>query len=118
MLYEVITIDLAVGDDVTCTFTNTKRGAITVVKDAMPDGPQDFDFTLSGPQTSASFRLDDDGDETDNRITSYNVCYTKLLRLMEDPALSGVHEPFTTKFVPERLGNICLQAFDALRQAA
>jgi hypothetical protein len=61
-----VTIDLAVGDEVTCTITNTKRGAITVVKDALPDGPQDFDFTLSGPELSTSFRLDDDGDETDN----------------------------------------------------
>ena len=33
-----VDIDLAPGDDVTCTFVNKKPGTITVVKDADPSG--------------------------------------------------------------------------------
>ncbi len=48
------------GDVITCTFTNTKDATVTIVKDAVPNGPQDFGFTGSfGP-----FSLDDDTDPT------------------------------------------------------
>ncbi|KXK09398.1 MAG: Cna protein B-type domain protein [Microgenomates bacterium OLB23] len=40
----------------TCTFTNAKRGSITIVKDATPNDAQDFDFT----GTLGAFTLDDD----------------------------------------------------------
>ena len=55
-------IALGTADTVTCTFTNTKRGAIVIVKNAIPDDPQDFSFTLTGPGTSTPFLLDDDAD--------------------------------------------------------
>ena len=55
-------IDIGVGEDVTCTFTNRKRGQIVVVKDAQPDDPQDFAFTASGGLSPTSFALDDDSD--------------------------------------------------------
>ena len=51
-----VSIELAAGDTVTCTFTNTQRGSITIVKDAVPDHPQDF--TFSGDL--GDFTLDDD----------------------------------------------------------
>ena len=35
------TITLDPGEDVTCTFTNTQRGSITIVNDADPDSAQD-----------------------------------------------------------------------------
>ena len=35
---------------------------IRVIKDAIPDDPQDFDFTAGGGLTPTSFQLDDDGD--------------------------------------------------------
>ena len=48
------------GDVITCTFTNTRDATVTIVKDAVPNGPQDFGFTGSfGP-----FSLDDDTDPT------------------------------------------------------
>ena len=56
----VASIDLQPGETVTCTYTNTKRGSITVVKDAQPDAAQDF--TFSG--TLGDFSLDDDADAT------------------------------------------------------
>ena len=38
-------------------------GTIVVVKDAVPDDPQDFPFTAGGGLSPASFQLDDDGDD-------------------------------------------------------
>ncbi|MCL4295825.1 MAG: S8 family serine peptidase [Anaerolineae bacterium] len=55
-------IDLEPGETVTCTFTNVKRGNITIVKDAIPDDPQDFDFFGTDP--IGNFSLDDDADGT------------------------------------------------------
>ena len=52
----VSNIDVSPGETVTCTFTNHKRGRIVVVKDALPDDPQDFSFTAGGGLTPTSFR--------------------------------------------------------------
>ena len=46
----------------TCTFVNSvQKGSITIVKDAVPNGPQDFAFTTTGTGLSG-FSLDDDSD--------------------------------------------------------
>jgi CSLREA domain-containing protein len=63
------TFTLDPGETVTCTFTNAKvtTGSITIVKDAVPNDPQDFAFTGSGPggfNFSGGFSLDDDGNGT------------------------------------------------------
>ena len=56
-----VTIDLALNEQVTCTFTNSRNdGSITIVKDAVPDAPQDFDFDVTGPGVPADIDLDDD----------------------------------------------------------
>jgi plastocyanin len=55
------TITLDPGEDITVTFTNRKRGSITVVKDANPDHGADFSFASDIP-LNASFLLDDDSD--------------------------------------------------------
>ncbi len=60
----VSNINLAVGENVTCTFTNNKRATIVVVKDAQPDDAQNFSFTAGGGLSPASFDLDDDADGT------------------------------------------------------
>ena len=54
----------ALGEDVTCTFANRKRGTVVVVKDAQPDAPRDFAFTAGGGLSPTSFLLDDDSDGT------------------------------------------------------
>ncbi len=54
------TIDVDAGETVTCTFTNTKLGSITIVKDSNPDSGVNFNF--SGDL--GSFSLDDDTDNT------------------------------------------------------
>lgn len=46
-----------------CTYTNTQRAAIRIIKNAVPDDPQDFGYTTSGSGLSA-FSLDDDADPT------------------------------------------------------
>jgi hypothetical protein len=58
---------------VTCTFTNTKRGQLTIIKDAIPDSTQDFSFTSSAPATIPTFSLDDDTDPTFANILTATV---------------------------------------------
>ena len=53
-------IGVSIGENVTCTFSNRKRGQIVVVKDTQPDDPQDFNFTAGGGLSPAVFQLDDD----------------------------------------------------------
>ena len=60
----VSNINFSPGEQITCTFTNQKRGSITVVKDATPNDPQDFSFTAGGGLSPTSFSLDDDSDGT------------------------------------------------------
>ncbi|MGH2978826.1 MAG: prealbumin-like fold domain-containing protein, partial [Solirubrobacterales bacterium] len=68
----VSNIDVGPGETVTCTFHNDKRGNIVVVKDATPDGPQDFSFTAGGGLSPASFSLDDDSDGTLSNTRTFN----------------------------------------------
>lgn len=39
-------ITLGANETVVCTFTNTKLGSITIVKEATPEGPESFPFTF------------------------------------------------------------------------
>src|SRR5206468_853113 len=65
---------VAPGQTVTCGFTNRKRGQIVIVKDALPNDPQDFSFSAGGGLSPASFSLDDDSDPTlSNTRTFVNV---------------------------------------------
>ncbi len=65
-----VDIHLTEGGSVTCVFENTKRGSITIVKDAIPNDPQDFSFTGD----LGSFSLDDDADPTlSNSFTASNL---------------------------------------------
>jgi hypothetical protein len=67
-------ITLGTGGGVTCTYTNTQRGTITIVKDAVPDGPTDFPFTVGGgnPSGLGGFSLDDDNDATLSNTQVFN----------------------------------------------
>jgi hypothetical protein len=60
-----VTIALDPGEDITCTFENSQRGSITIVKDALPNHAQNFSFTGD----LGSFTLDDDGGQ-DNPISN------------------------------------------------
>jgi hypothetical protein len=54
------------GETISCTFTNTQQGSITIVKDAVPDDSQDFSFTGTSSTSTGitGFSLDDDADAT------------------------------------------------------
>ncbi len=55
------TLDIDAGETVVCTFTNTKRASLTVVKVTDPaSDPQDFDFDLTGSGVPADLDLDTD----------------------------------------------------------
>ncbi|MGH9923342.1 MAG: prealbumin-like fold domain-containing protein, partial [Nitrososphaerales archaeon] len=59
------------GENITCTFTNSRVGTITIIKDTQPDDAQDFNFTALFIDEE-SFVLDDDGDsgnELSNQIS-------------------------------------------------
>jgi hypothetical protein len=64
---------LAAGDNIVCTFVNTKpaTGSITIVKDAQPNDGQDFAFTPS-QATMPQFLLDDDSDSTLSNMKTYS----------------------------------------------
>ncbi len=65
------TFNLEPGETVTCVFTNVQRGTITIIKDAIPDDPQDFGFTATGSGLS-SFSLDDDADATLSNMKTFS----------------------------------------------
>ena len=66
-------IDLDAGETITCTYTNTAQpGTIVIVKDTVPDAPQDFSFTTTGGLTPTAFDLDDDADGTLSNTQTFN----------------------------------------------
>jgi hypothetical protein len=69
----VSAVAVGVGETVTCTFRHTKRGKITVVKDARPNDAQDFAFSISGPSPVQGFSLDDDADPALPNSRSFTV---------------------------------------------
>lgn len=54
--------DLGAGENVTCTFTNTKRGSITITKDVVPNDSSVWDFGISNPATGEVYPKNDLGD--------------------------------------------------------
>lgn len=65
-----VTIDLAAGERIACTFTN-QSAAITIVEDAQPDGPDDFVFERCRRTNCRPFSLDDDEDPTLSNIRTF-----------------------------------------------
>ncbi len=66
------TLQVDPGDAITCTFTNKQDATVTMIKDAVPNGPQDFAFTTTGSQLSG-FSLDDDADGTLSNTKVFTV---------------------------------------------
>lgn len=57
----LLNIWLQPGSDNHCTFTNTKRASLTVLKDAQPNSAQPFSFTFTHGEEEETFVLTDDG---------------------------------------------------------
>jgi uncharacterized repeat protein (TIGR01451 family) len=84
-------IGVGPGENVTCTFTNTQNGSITIVKDAVPNSAQDFAFTdsISGCNIGT---LDDDGaggSATPSQATCSNLTPGQYTVSENDPSASG-----------------------------
>src|SRR5215216_6410919 len=59
---QTATLEIDAGENVVCTFTNTKGSSLTVIKVTDPaSDPQDFDFDLTGAAVPADLDLDTDG---------------------------------------------------------
>lgn len=81
------TIDLDPGQDITCTFVNSKRGSIVIIKDAVPNDAQDFHYATTGTDLHA-FDLDDDSDGTLSNTTTFSDVTAGTYTVTED-AISG-----------------------------
>ncbi|HET9476939.1 MAG TPA: hypothetical protein VFP63_05585, partial [Dehalococcoidia bacterium] len=122
-------INVGPGENVTCTFVNTKDGSITIVKDvANPPGthPQDFSFTCSPPV--GSFQLDDDADGALSNTNGPTSVSTGTYGCSEAPVAGwvltsttcsdgspvnainvGAAEDVTCTFVNAPVGNVVIQ---------
>ena len=61
MANRVATLDIDAGENVVCTFTNTKDASLQIVKVTDPaSDPQDFDFDLTGSGVGTDLDLDTD----------------------------------------------------------
>lgn len=85
------TLDIDPGENIVCTFTNTKHASLTVVKTTSPaSDPQDFDFDLTGSGVPADLDLDTDaGDATLPSQQTFNLSSSQL----------GAHS-VTESFIP------------------
>src|SRR5262249_19708322 len=72
---------------------NTNESTITIVKDAIPNDPQDFAFTTTGTGPSAftnGFALDDDSDPTLSNTVTFIFPAAQLgTKTITEPAVSG-----------------------------
>ncbi|WP_363796304.1 hypothetical protein ABU614_12610 [Lysobacter firmicutimachus] len=80
--------NVGTGDQVQCTYTNTKQGTITIVKDAVPNDAQDFAFTTSGTGLSG-FSLDDDADATLSNARTFTGLAAGSYTVTEVAAAAG-----------------------------
>ena len=59
------TVTIAPGEDVTCTYTNTKLATVTIAKETLPDGDDtEFTFTGTGGGDELTALIADGGSET------------------------------------------------------
>jgi hypothetical protein len=83
-------LHLDAGQDVTCTYTNTKRASVTIVKDARPNSLQLFKFSST---LGDDFSLMDDGTSNGSSKTFTNILpgtYTVTEQTVENWTLSGI----------------------------
>jgi hypothetical protein len=71
-----------------CTLTNTQRGSLTIIKDAVPDDPQNFGYTVTGAGLSP-FSLDDDADPTLLNTQTFSNLVPGLYTVTETLPVTG-----------------------------
>jgi hypothetical protein len=96
LLNRVATIVVDPGEDVTVTFTNTKLGKITIIKDTQPDNGQDFSFSFAPPVgDSDSFALDDDQNPTLSNTKVYSNLAPGVYTITELPTAGWTLDSIT-----------------------
>ena len=81
-----VSVTLAAGEIVTCTFTNTKLGSLTIIKDTVPNDGTDFTFTKSGTGFTGTFILDDDSDGTRSNSEAFSNISNGVARTVTESA--------------------------------
>lgn len=84
-----VSVELGSGEDVTCTFTNTKLASLSIVKDAVPNDAQDFDFDGTGTGIPADIDLDDDADGTLSNTALFSNLTPGGTRTVTESAVAG-----------------------------
>ena len=84
------TLDIDAGENVVCTYTNTKHASLKVVKVTAPaEDPQDFDFDLTGTGLSPDLDLDTDGGDAtlqSEQTFALNASQLGAKTVIESPA--------------------------------
>jgi hypothetical protein len=76
-------------DDIICVFTNTKLPSLKIIKDAVPNGAQDFDFDATGAGLPADIDLDDDADGTLPNFALFSQLAVGGTRTVTESATAG-----------------------------
>ncbi len=74
----------------TVTFTNMQGGTITIVKDAVPNGPQEFSFVMTNGSAVSTFSLDDDPVSPLPNSKSYVGLLPGIYSITETPAVDYI----------------------------
>lgn len=82
----VIAVTLEAGAHITCTFTNTQRSKVTIIKDAQPNTNQEFKFTARGDsEETHGFVLTDNGTEPELASQAFSNLVPGMYEFTETP---------------------------------
>jgi hypothetical protein len=77
------TVDVDPGEQVTCTFIDALPATLVIQKDAVPDDPQDFDFTSGIGPFTLDDAVPDDADGFANSITFTGLAPSGVMDVTE-----------------------------------
>ncbi len=78
--------DVKAGETLECTFTNTKLGKITIIKDSIPNSGQNFTFTRNFGE---DFQLDDDSNAALPNTITFDNLLPDVTYTVTEQTLSG-----------------------------
>ena len=75
-----VALTLAAGNNISCTFTNTRQSGSILVKKVTIGGDGSFSFNITGPNTNQSFQLANGGQQTLSNLPTgqYAITETSL----------------------------------------
>jgi hypothetical protein len=85
-----ITVDVTKGNRTEITLCNAvDTGSVTIVKDAVNDSHEEFEFNTNLPVNHGSFKLEDDGDNNDGKKNSITVTVPVGTYNVEEKEVAG-----------------------------